>query len=200
MIHRDLRPQVFVVPPARHDDFGKDISMTSMTGTRRIVISAVAVAAAMFVAVMMLASRSTSSAMDGSSPPNASSGDMPGMAMPGMDMATPTPSGDMQGMDMSGMDHGPGDATASSPPPTSSGDMPGMDMPGMDSGSGDAHRTSPGLEMAGESASARPIAPVLGTFGGGTSAVLFAAGFLRRKDRAASRAKKATRLAGRTRK
>jgi hypothetical protein len=55
-------------------------------------------------------------------------------------------------------------------------------------------------EHATSAAAARPLAPVLGTFGGGTSAVLFAAGFLRRKDRAASRAKKAARLAGKAKK
>jgi len=43
----------------------------------------------------------------------------------------------------------------------------------------------------------RPLAPVLGTFGGASSAVLLTAGMLRRKDRAASLAKKAARIAGR---
>jgi hypothetical protein len=41
----------------------------------------------------------------------------------------------------------------------------------------------------------RPLAPVLGTFGGGTSAVMLTAGFLRRKDRAAGAAKQAARAA-----
>jgi len=77
--------------------------------------------------------------------------------------------------------------------------MPGMDMSGTDSGSGDAHGTSPGhSSMATEAAPARPLAPVLGTFGGGTSAVLLAAVFLRRRDRAAHLAKQAARAARRS--
>jgi len=68
--------------------------------------------------------------------------------------------------------------------------MPGMDMPGMDHEHG----------STAESAQPRPLVPVLGTFGGGTSAVLLTAGFLRRKDRAASLAKRATRLAGKAKK
>jgi len=96
--------------------------------------------------------------------------------------------GGKPGMDMPGMDSGTGDATAGGPPPTPSGDMPGMDMPG-----GHEHGTA-------EAAQSRPLAPVLGTFGGGTSAVLLAAGLLRRKDRAASLAKRATRLARKAKK
>jgi hypothetical protein len=42
----------------------------------------------------------------------------------------------------------------------------------------------------------RPVAPVLGTFGGGSAAVLLTAGMLRRKDRAASLAKQTARRAG----
>jgi hypothetical protein len=64
-----------------------------------------------------------------------------------------------------------------------------MDMPGShehgDVTGADAHR---------------PLVPVLGTFGGGTAAVLLSAGMLRRKDRARSLAKKAARIAGRNRK
>jgi len=96
-------------------------------------------------------------------------------------------------MDMPGMDSGTGDATAGGPPPTGTGEMPGMDMPGMDMPGGHEHGTA-------EAAQSRPLAPVLGTFGGGTSAVLLAAGFLRRKDRAASQAKQAARAARRGRK
>ncbi|MHB8186696.1 MAG: hypothetical protein ACYDDU_11560 [Dermatophilaceae bacterium] len=102
---------------------------------------------------------------------------------------------------MAGMDHASGDAHVSSPAPTDSGDMPGMDMPGTGSGSGNAHVTSPGhSSMAGEASPTRPLAPVLGTFGGGTSAVLLAAGFLRRKDRARNQAKTAARAARRSQK
>ena len=163
--------------------------MTSATGTRHILISSVALAVAIFVAVIMLASRSTSSGMDESSSTNASSG-----GMSGMDHG----SGDVPGMAMPGMDSGSGsgEATPSTPTPTPS---MAADMPGMDSGSGDAHGTSPGhSSMAGEATAARPLAPVLGTFGGGTSAVLLAAGFLRRRDRAANQAKQAARAARRS--
>src|SRR5665647_3018484 len=82
-------------------------------------------------------------------------------------------SGGMAGMDMSGSDPTP------TPTPSMAADMPGMDM----SGAGHEHATTVAL--------ARPLAPVLGTFGGGTSAVLLAAGFLRRKDRAATQAREA---------
>ncbi|MEP7192729.1 MAG: hypothetical protein ABI903_07675 [Actinomycetota bacterium] len=73
-----------------------------------------------------------------------------------------------------------------SPSPSSPGGMPGMDMPGMDDGYG----------KPSESAQDRPLAPVLGTFGGGTSAVLLTAGLLRRKDRAARAAREAARVMG----
>jgi len=108
---------------------------------------------------------------------------------------------------MAGMNMDPGagyaDVPATSPAPApdhGSGDMPGMDMPGMDSDSGDAHGTSSGHAMAGEVGTARPLAPVLGTFGGGTSAVMLTAVFLRRRDRARREAKEATRDARRTQK
>jgi hypothetical protein len=39
-------------------------------------------------------------------------------------------------------------------------------------------------KSAAEEAVDRPLAPVLGTFGGGTAAVMLTAGLLRRKDRA----------------
>jgi hypothetical protein len=58
---------------------------------------------------------------------------------------------------------------------------------------GDSH----GHGSEAETATKRPLAPVLGTFGGGSAAVLLTAGMLRRKDRAASLAKKAARMAGR---
>lgn len=84
------------------------------------------------------------------------------------------------------MDHDHAEMPASTPSPTSSADMPGM--------SPEEHgkRTEPAAD--------RPLAPVLGTFGGGTSAVLISAGLLRRRDRARSLAKQAARAARRTRK
>ncbi|MGV8910959.1 MAG: hypothetical protein ACOH1Y_18470 [Propionicimonas sp.] len=104
--------------------------------------------------------------------------------MAGMDMSgsTPAPTGptemptDMPGMDMSG----------STPAPTGSTEMP-TDMPGMEMHGSHGEAAVPeGI---------RPLAPVMGTFGGGTAAVLLTAGFLRRKDRAASLAKKSARAA-----
>jgi len=162
--------------------------MGRRTGTSRIVISSVAVAVAIFAAVIAVESRSTSFNEAGSAQSNSSSGGMAGMNMPGMDMSgtepTPTPSmaADMPGMDMSGTEPTP------TPTPSMAADMPGMDMSGADH------------EHATTAASARPLAPVLGTFGGGTSAVLLAAGFLRRKDRAAVQARKAATAARRSRK
>ena len=96
-------------------------------------------------------------------------------------------SGDMAGMNMPGMDMS-GTEPTPTPTPSMAADMPGMDMSGADH------------EHATTAATARPLAPVLGTFGGGTSAVLLAAGFLRRKDRAAVQARKAATAARRSRK
>jgi hypothetical protein len=56
------------------------------------------------------------------------------------------------------------------------------------------------MDMSGSSTGAatnRPLAPVLGTFGGATAVVLVAATMMRRKDLAADLAKKAARIAGR---
>ena len=80
---------------------------------------------------------------------------------------------DMAGMDMSG----------STPTPTASmpAGMAGMDMSGSSSGA-PAHR---------------PLAPVLGTFGGASAAILLAASMMRRKALAADLAKKAARISGR---
>jgi hypothetical protein len=114
--------------------------------------------------------------------------DMPGMDMGGGSAPTPAPPADMP-QDMPGMDMG-----GSTPEPTINSDMP-PEMPGMDM-PGDSHEHGGGTEVAAK----RPLAPVLGTFGGASSAVLLSAGMLRRKDRAASLAKKAARIAGRAKK
>jgi hypothetical protein len=95
----------------------------------------------------------------------------------------------------------------SAPTPASTAGMP-ADMPGMDmSGSSPAPTASmpadmPGMDMSGSSAgaAARPLAPVLGTFGAATAVVLLAAGTMRRKDRAADLAKKAARITFRAKK
>jgi hypothetical protein len=165
--------------------------MASMTGTRRIVVAALILAAASAVfGVIVLASRPMSSTMagmdmSGSSPASAPADhdEMAGMDMSGSN-PTPTMDPDMPGMDMSG-------STPPTPTPTMDPNMPGMDMGGS---SHDEH---------GDGAEApvhRPLAPVLGTFGGGSAAVLLTAGMLRRRDRAANLAKKAARAAGRAKK
>jgi hypothetical protein len=89
----------------------------------------------------------------------------------------------MAGMDMSRSSPAPAPSATMDP------NMPGMDMSG-------SHEHG---DVTGATAD-RPLAPVLGTFGGGTAAVLLSAGMLRRKDRAKSLAKKATRTAGRAKK
>ena len=91
------------------------------------------------------------------------------------------------------------------PAPTASmpADMPGMDMSGSSPAPTEAPmpQDMPGMDMSGSSGGAsvhRPLAPVLGTFGGGSAAVLLTAGMMRRKDRAAGLAKKAARAADRS--
>src|SRR5664279_3001093 len=107
---------------------------------------------------------------------------------------------DMPGMDMSGSTPAPA-PTASMP-----ADMPGMDMSGGSSPAPSAPAMSPdmpGMDMSGGSTGAaanRPLAPVLGTFGGATAAILFTASMMRRKDLAAGLAKRAARIAGRAKK
>jgi len=165
--------------------------MANMTGTRRMVIATVILAAASAVlGVVMLASRPMSSAMPGMdmsgsspAPATADHGEMPGMDMPASTPApTPTMDPNMPGMDMP--------ASTPAPTPTMDPNMPGMDMPEGEHGSGDT---------AGP-AKDRPLGPVLGTFGGGSAAVLLTAGLMRRKDRAANLAKKTARAARRAQK
>ena len=160
--------------------------MPSMTRTRRLVISGLGVTALTAVfGAMTLPSSPTSFAMptldrSGSTPTPTMADDMPGM-----DMSSDSPS-------TSGYP-GPTDIPETKPTTPApdqgggemSGDMPGMDMPGDEHD----HGSSP------EVVSNRPLAPVLGTFGGGTSAVMITAGFLRRRDRVASAAKQAARAA-----
>ena len=187
--------------------------MASMTGTRRIVVTTLILAAASAVfGVIVLASRPMSSTMagmdmSGSSPASAPADhdEMSGMDMSGSNPTpTPTMAADMPGMDMSG----------STPTPTMDPNMPGMDMSGSTPPRPRPRPpwtptcpgwTCPGRrhDEHGDTAEApvhRPLAPVLGTFGGGAAAVLLTAGMMRRKDRAASLAKKAARLAGRAQK
>jgi hypothetical protein len=141
----------------------------------------------------------------GSDNPPAPTASMPA-DMPGMDMSGSSPAPteahmpqDMPGMDMSGSTPAPTEA----PMPQ---DMPGMDMSGSSPAPVAPDKMPPdmpGMDMGGSShgaAANRPLAPVLGTFGGGTAAVLLTAGRLRRKDQAADLVKKAARISGRGRK
>src|SRR5664279_6288929 len=136
------------------------------------------------------------------SPTPASTAGMPA-DMPGMDMSGSAPAptasmpADMPGMDMSGTDPTPA-PTFSMP-----ADMPGMDMSGGNSPAPSGPAMSPdmpGMDMSGSStgaAASRPLAPVLGTFGGASAAVLLTAGMMRRKNLAADLIKKAARISGR---
>ena len=177
-------------------------AQTEWSRRRGMVIAAGVLSAV----ALMLASASPSIAatraglsLDGSTPSPTVSGEMPGMdhgaghgsatsAPPAA--ATPTTSAD----EMPGMDHGAGHGPATPAPSATSGEMPGMDH-----GAGEESGTDPGhSSTAGEPAPDRPIVPVLGTFGGGTSAVLLAAGFLRHRDRLRNQAKAAARAARRS--
>ena len=92
----------------------------------------------------------------------------------------------------------------------SSDDMPGMapdpahgseDMPGASANPG-GHSDVPGAKSGhgiSKAAADRPLAPVLGTFGGGASAVMLTAGFLRRRDKTRAVAKQAARAARKAR-
>jgi len=158
----------------------KNIRLTGTAATwrRRFVVASVGatVAATAVLGSLMLTSHQEASA---ATPLSAA---VVPMAVGSDSSPTPTNPGsmpaDMPGMDMSGSTPTP-DPTASMP-----GDMPGMDMSGSSTGA----------------AANRPLAPVLGTFGGGTAAVLLTAGMMRRKDRAANLIKKAARISGRAKK
>lgn len=184
-------------------------------GTNRrhgiIFCSVVLVGVSAVIAVLMLTLGPTSPA------PAAQSGAMSG-SMPGMDHGSggmpassppPTTASEMPAMDhgpdemagMAGMDHGAGEMPATSPTPTMAADMPGMDHgSGHSQGKTDDHGTSdmPGMDHGVPAAAVdRPLAPVLGTFGGGSAAVMLSAVFLRRRDRARSQAKQCARAARR---
>jgi hypothetical protein len=156
--------------------------------------------------------------MPANSPSPTMADDMPGMdhGSAGMPVSSPSPT---MADDMPGMDHGSGGMPTSSPWPSMADDMPGMDhghadnkpatsptptmaddMPGMDHGSADVHGGGTEHGDAAAVAPDRPVAAVLGTFGGASSAVMLSAVFLRRKDRIRSEAKQAARAARRTQK
>jgi len=87
--------------------------------------------------------------------------------------------------DMAGMDHGSAAVPKSAPSLTMSSEMPGM---------------TPDHGNTAKMAPDRPLAPVLGTFGVGSSAVMLTAGLMRRRDSNRSRAREAARAARRTQK
>jgi hypothetical protein len=159
---------------------------------RRTIVACIGglVVASAVIAAMMLASGPTSSAMATDSPSPTMAGDMPGMdhGSSAMPATSPTPT---MASDMPGMDHGSSAMPETSPTPTMAGDSPWKTHDHGDTKSHD-HGTAAGV------APGRPLAPVLGTFGGGTSAVLLSAGFLRRRDHARCQAKAAARAARRT--
>jgi hypothetical protein len=138
-------------------------------------------------AVILLASSSTSYAL-GSPPTPTVSSDMPGMDMTGKSPAsTPEPTipfPETSDTHPDGAAHSHGSTTN----PSTSGGMPGMDMPS----DGHDHGAATGAVAP------RPLAPVLGTFGGGSAAVMLAAGVMRRKDRQVLLARKAARAARRS--
>ncbi len=169
----------------------KPVTKTRNLGTRTAVLSAMGLlVASAAVTVVMLTSGPTSSA-------HTSEALFSSSGASGMDHG----SEDMGGM----ADHNPADVPATSPSvgPSAdhthgSSDMPGM-KPDPAHGSEDMPATgaSPGHGKAGAAAD-RPLAPVLGTFGGGASAVMLTAGFLRRRDKARATAKQAARAARRS--
>jgi hypothetical protein len=86
--------------------------------------------------------------------------------------------------DMPGMDHGSAGTPAGSPSPTTT-DSPWRAHD--DSGTKPHDHGAPARPVD------RPLAPVLGVFGGGASAVMLSAGLLRRRDRARSEARQTAR-------
>ncbi len=161
------------------------MTLTRSIGTRTIVASFIGlIVATAVVAVVVLTSRPTSSAHTSESLASSSVGS-------GMDHG----SEDMGGM----TDHDGGDVPATSPTvePSAdhthgSGDVPRM----TNHDAADVPATSPRIDPGHAGATAdRPLAPVLGTFGGGASAVMLSAGFLRRRDKARAAAKQAARAA-----
>ena len=167
------------------------MTLTRSIGTRTIVVSSVGlIVASAVVTVVVLMSGPTSSGHASQSLTNSSgtsdsghgSEDMPGMA--------PDPA------------HGSEDMPAATPTTDpghghDSGDVPGM-APDPAHGSDDMPATGGGHGDSVEAAVDRPLVPVLGTFGGGASAVMLTAGFLRRRDKARAVAKAAARAARRS--
>ena len=140
----------------------------------------VLVGASAVLGMMILASGVTSTSRYTATPPLSEQATTAPWSLPGSSPA-PTMSGDMGGM--AGMDHGAGGMPAGSAP---------TETPGK------SHRHSfSHSHVAPAAAVDRPLAPVLGTFGGGSAAVMLSAVFLRRRDRARSQAKQCARAARR---
>ena len=182
--------------------------MPSTTEPRHLVIStALLVLTGGLVAVLMLASSQTSSAASsatpGHSPTPTMSNDMPGMDHGDLPGSTPSPS-PSAGAPAKTHDHSSGNGHDSSPTPTLSADGHGTahehgNTPSP-TASADGHTEHGGAQGTAEPAPDRPLAPVLGAFGGASSVVMLSAAFLRRKDQAGSTARQAARGDNRTQK
>ena len=162
--------------------------MTSSTGSRSVFYSGVVLvgAGAVFGAMMFVFSPTSSAAFP---------------AAPQLPAHTNTAPVGMA--DMPGMDHRPGGMATGSPSPTTT-DSPWKAHDDSESkphshGSGGVPGTSHPHGAPAKPVD-RPLAPVLGVFGGGTSAVMLSAGLLRHRDRARSHAKQAVRDARRSQK
>jgi len=143
-----------------------------------------------------------------STPTPTMSGEMPGMdhgpADKPANSPSPTASADLPATEH-GDDHGsiPWPSASADVPATEHGDDHGStllpttlaDGHGTEHGSADKPGADSGHGEAAAVATDRPVAAVLGTFGGASSAVMLSAAFLRRKDRALSLAKQAARAA-----
>ena len=150
----------------------KHVTNTRSIGARTAVISAVGlIVASAVVAVVVITSRPTSSGHNTQSLTNSSGTSNPAHG-----------SADMPGM-APDASHGSEDMPGASPDSGGHSDVPGA---------------SSGHGISG-SAADRPLAPVLGTFGGGASAVMLTAGLLRRRDKARAAAKQAARAARKAR-
>ena len=157
-------------------DVERDMIVTSSTRNRGVVYSGVVlVGASALIGAMMLAFSPTSSSA------------FP--AAPQFPAHTTTAASGMG--DMPGMDHGSGGMPTSSPSPARSTESPWVTH---DHSSGTHQHGAPAIPVD------RPLAPVLGVFGGGASAVMLSAGLLRRRDRVRSEAKQAARDRGKAQK
>jgi len=183
--------------------------MPITTGPRHIVFSTVLLAVAgAVVATLMLVASPTSSAAPGSSPTTTAS-DMPGMDHGDGHGSTPSPT-TLTSAPPKAHDHSGGGGHDSTPTSTTSATPTkthnyngggGHESVPSPTSPGGAHGTEHGdTPKTAEVAPDRPLAPVLGAFGGASSVVMLSAALLRRKDGAHSRARHGRRADHRTQK